>query len=84
VAEAAVFGVPDEKWGETPLAAVVLKQDASISAESLCDWVNERVSARYQKVSQVVFYAEFPRSVAGKTLKRIMRDEYWATRNTKI
>jgi acyl-CoA synthetase (AMP-forming)/AMP-acid ligase II len=84
VAEASVFGVPDEKWGETPLAAVVLKQNAAITPETLCEWINERVEARYQKVKQVVFYNEFPRSVAGKTLKRVMRDEYWEKRNGKI
>ena len=51
-AEVAVFGVPHEKWGEAPLAAVVLHARA-IAAEALRDWINERVEARYQRVSQV-------------------------------
>lgn len=76
VLEAAVFGIPDERWGETPVAAVVIDEEAKRDAEEFRDWINERVHARYQKVSQVIFYDEFPRSVAGKTLKRVMRDEY--------
>lgn len=76
VAEAAVFGVPDERWGEAAVAAVLLKDPAGISAEALRDWVNERVHARYQKVREVLIREDFPRSMAGKTLKRVMRGEY--------
>ncbi len=84
VREAAVFGVPSEKWGETPLAAVILKSPGLVSAEELCEWINARVEAGYQKVSQVVIMDDFPRSAAGKTLKRVMRDEYWKGRERKI
>ena len=84
VREAAVFGVPHEKWGETPLAAVILSDSEAISAEALRDWVNERVQARYQRVHAVVIMEEFPRSTAGKTLKRVLREPYWSTRDTKI
>ncbi len=82
VREAAVFGVPDDKWGETPLAAVMLRENATTTSEELLDWINERVAARYQKVSEVVVVEFLPRSVAGKTLKRILRDEY-SQRNAK-
>jgi acyl-CoA synthetase (AMP-forming)/AMP-acid ligase II len=84
VREVAVFGVPHEKWGETPLAAVVLKEPDAVSAEVLRDWINERVAARYQRVSAVVLLEEFPRNAAGKTLKRAMRDPYWQGRDRKI
>jgi long-chain acyl-CoA synthetase len=84
VLEVAVFGVPHEKWGETPLATVVLKQPRSVSAEELRDWINERVGARYQRVSAVAIMDDFPRSAAGKTLKRQLREPYWAGRQTKI
>jgi acyl-CoA synthetase (AMP-forming)/AMP-acid ligase II len=82
VREADVFGMPDDKWGETPLAAVMLRDNATTTSEELRDWINERVAARYQKVSEVVIVEFLPRSVAGKTLKRILRDEY-AQRNVK-
>ena len=73
---AAVIAVPHEKWGETPLAAVILQQPGSISAEALRDWINANVSAKFQRVQDVFIMEEFPRNVAGKTLKRVMRDEH--------
>ena len=76
VREVAVFGVPHEKWGETPLAAVVLKPGESIAPDELKTWVNQNVGAKFQRISDVLIMDDFPRSVAGKTLKRVMRDEY--------
>jgi long-chain acyl-CoA synthetase len=84
VREVAVFGIPDEKWGENPLAAVILQNPNAITVEALRDWINERVAARHQRVSAVVIMDEFPRSHAGKTLKRLLRDAYWAGHNRKI
>lgn len=84
VLEAAVFGIPHDKWGEAPLAAVVLKRDTSVSGAEIKEWVNARVGARYQQVCDVVILAEFPRNTAGKTLKRVMRDDYWKDRAVKI
>ena len=84
VREAAVFGIPSEKWGETPLAAVVLSQPNAITAEALRDWTNERVDAKNQRISAVVIMEDFPRSVAGKTLKRVLREPYWADKTEKI
>jgi acyl-CoA synthetase (AMP-forming)/AMP-acid ligase II len=79
-----VFGIPHETWGETPLAAIVLKVGAGATAEELRDWINERVAARYQRVNEVLIVSAFPRNAAGKTLKREMRDPYWAGRSTRI
>ncbi len=84
VREVAVFGIPSEKWGETPLAAVILHQPGAVTEEALRDWINERVDARNQRVSAVAILEDFPRSTAGKTLKRILREPYWAGRNEKI
>ena len=76
VAEVAVFGVPQGRWGETPVAAVTLREAATASADEIRDWVNERVDARYQKVADVVVLEGFPRNVAGKTLRRELRAMY--------
>ena len=84
VREVAVFGVPHEKWGEAPVAAIVLARPGAISADELRTWINERVPAAYQKVHEVVFHDDFPRSAAGKTLKREMRDKYWAGTGGRI
>ena len=84
VREAAVFGVPSDKWGESPLAAVILRERGAVSPDELRRWINERVEARYQQVQEVVIVEDFPRSTAGKTLKRVMREPYWAGRKTRI
>jgi len=84
VREVAVFGIPNEKWGEAPLAAIVLHRAGSISAPELVAWINDRVPAAYQKVHDVVFFEDFPRSAAGKTLKREMREKYWAGTGIRI
>jgi acyl-CoA synthetase (AMP-forming)/AMP-acid ligase II len=84
VREVAVFGVPHEKWGETPLAAVVLRGGEAASAEELKEWINARVAARYQRVSAVVLMEDFPRSAAGKVLKRELREPYWKQAQRRI
>jgi long-chain acyl-CoA synthetase len=84
VREVAVFGIPSEKWGETPLAAVILNEPGAVTPEELCDWINERVDAKNQRVHSVVVMEDFPRSAAGKTLKRILREPYWVGRGEKM
>jgi acyl-CoA synthetase (AMP-forming)/AMP-acid ligase II len=74
VREVAVFGVPSDKWGECPIAAVILKSPGEISATDLQSWINSRVAARYQRVHEVIIADDFPRSTAGKTLKRVLRE----------
>ena len=76
VVDVTVFGVPDERWGESPIAAVRLRPDATTTAAALRDWINEQVPARYQRVREVVLRTDFPQSAAGKTLRRVIRDEY--------
>ena len=84
VREVAVFGIPHDKWGETPIAAVILRPGASATADALRDWINERVGARFQRVASVAIMSDFPRSTAGKILKRELREPYWAERGRKI
>ena len=84
VQEVAVFGIPNEKWGEAPLAAVVLKPGSAVDPAELKTWINARVGARFQQVCDVVVKTEFPRNAAGKTLKRVMRDEYWTDKGVRI
>jgi acyl-CoA synthetase (AMP-forming)/AMP-acid ligase II len=76
VREAAVFGVADAKWGEVPVAAVTLKPGEPLEKQALVAWTNERVDAKFQRLADVVFFDEFPRNVAGKTLKRELREAY--------
>jgi long-chain acyl-CoA synthetase len=84
VREVACFGIPHKRWGETPLCAVILNEGCTASEEELRDWINERIEARYQRVNAVVVMDDFPRSAAGKTLKRTMREPYWAGSESRI
>lgn len=76
VIEVAVFGVPDEKWGEVPFAAVTLVPGGQITEQELKEWTNLRVGAKFQRVAGVSILQDFPRNVAGKTLKRELRKSY--------
>ncbi len=76
VLEAVVFAVPDAKWGETGVAAVIA--DGTISPDDLRSWVNERVSAKFQRLSHVTLMESFPRNAAGKVVKPDLRDAWLA------
>jgi len=76
VSEVAVFGAPSEKWGETPVAAVILHKGESTQVDALIQWTNTRVDAKFQRISDVIIMDTFPRNVAGKILKREMREVY--------
>jgi fatty-acyl-CoA synthase len=75
VAEAAVIGVADERWSERPLACVVLKPDASLTAEELLDWLRPKV-ARWWVPDGCVFIEEIPKTSVGKFSKRTLRDRF--------
>ncbi len=76
VRECAVFGVPDDKRGETPVATVLLREGEMATGADLADWLNARVAAAYQRVREVRVVDDFPRSTAGKTLKRELRTNW--------
>jgi long-chain acyl-CoA synthetase len=78
VSEAAVIGVPDEKWGETVKAVIVLKEDETLSAEELVD-ACKRNLASYKKPTSVDFVGELPKNSTGKILKRVLRERYGKT-----
>jgi acyl-CoA synthetase (AMP-forming)/AMP-acid ligase II len=82
VADVAVFGAPHDRWGETPVAAIVLRPGTTTTAEAIRDWVNERVSARFQKLHAVRLVDALPRNVAGKTLRRVLQQAYLEERQT--
>ena len=75
VAEAAVIGVTDDKWGERPLAAVVLRSGVDVTAEKLRAFMTEQVP-RWQVPERWCFIAEVPKTSVGKFSKRHMREAY--------
>jgi long-chain acyl-CoA synthetase len=75
IEEAAVVGVPSERWGETPVAFVVRKAGHAPGASELTAWANERLG-KTQRLSALELIEVLPRSAIGKVLKRQLRDEY--------
>jgi acyl-coenzyme A synthetase/AMP-(fatty) acid ligase len=57
------------------VAAVTLADSGTITPSELQQWVNEHVSAKFQRVQRVVIMDELPRNIAGKVLKRVMREQ---------
>jgi len=78
VSEAAVIGVPDERWGETVKAVIVLKEGETLSAEELIG-ACKRNLASYKKPTSVDFVPELPKNPTGKVLKRVLRERYGKT-----
>jgi len=78
ICEAAVFGVPDAKWGELVMACVVLKPAVVLSVDELIAHCR-RSLASYKVPRRVEFSdLELPKTGSGKILKRALRDRFWA------
>lgn len=75
VTEVAVVGVPSERWGETPVAFVVLQLGSEITTDQLREWVNGQVG-KVQRIADVRIESSLPRSAIGKVLKRELRERY--------
>ena len=76
VLEAAVVGVPDEKWGESVKAVVVLKEGTAASEEEIIDFCREHL-ASYKKPRSVEFWESLPKTGSGKIRKNEIRESYW-------
>jgi len=75
VVEAAVIAVPDERWSERPLVAVVLEADSPASADELVAFLTDRVS-RWWLPERWVFIEEVPKTSVGKFDKKVLRSQF--------
>jgi long-chain acyl-CoA synthetase len=83
VADVAVIGVPDDKWGEIPRAIVVKKPGVDVKPEELIDFARKRI-AGYKVPRSVDFVDALPRNPAGKILKRELRKPYWSGQKRQV
>jgi fatty-acyl-CoA synthase len=83
VDEAAVVGVPDERWGERPKAFVVLRAGCALDAAELTTHLHGLL-ARYKCPDRIEFVDELPKTSTGKTQKYVLREREWAGREARI
>lgn len=83
ISECAVFGVPDEKFGELPAAYIALKPGAALSAAQVVAHCTAHL-AEFKRPRVVEFVTEFPKTPIGKIQKNLLREPYWKNRSKKI
>jgi acyl-CoA synthetase (AMP-forming)/AMP-acid ligase II len=83
VSEAAVIGVPDDKWVERVHAIINLKESEQATSEEIIAYCKERL-AGYKAPKSVEFVTSLPKNPQGKILKRELREKYWQGRSRRV
>jgi len=83
VAEAAVIGIPDDKWGEAVKAVVALKPGKTATAADIINFTRQRI-AGYKTPKSVEFVPALPRNPSGKILRRQLREPYWEGKDRQV
>ncbi|MEZ5656988.1 MAG: AMP-binding protein [Burkholderiaceae bacterium] len=83
VADGAVFGVPDDRWGEAVHAAVVPRDPATFDGTAVIAWMREQM-AHFKCPKAIDVVESIPRNPSGKILKRILREPYWQGRQRQV
>ena len=83
VADCAVFGIPDEEFGESVAAAVQLRPGAQLDAASIQRFLRAHI-ANFKVPRVIEFHAQLPREDTGKIFKRLLREPYWREQTRRI
>jgi len=83
VAECAVFGIPEDKFGEVPAAYILLKNGRTATEADIVEHCATRL-ARFKRPRLVKFVDDFPKTPIGKIQKNFLKDPYWADQEKKI
>ncbi|NBD10809.1 long-chain-fatty-acid--CoA ligase [Corallococcus silvisoli] len=83
LADVAVIGIPDERWGELPIAIVVRRPGSTVSKADIMAFARKHL-ASFKMLRTVEFVDALPRNPSGKVLKRVLREPYWAGREKRV
>ncbi len=83
IVDAAVIGVPSERYGEALLAFIVLRDGAALTLDEVMSFCRQRL-AGYKTPRQVEFIKALPRNASGKVLKTVLRAPYWKGRLRQV
>jgi len=84
VIEAAAFGVPSERWGESPYAVVCVRDGADVTADELIELCADRLGSYKKPVGVELVTNELPKSPVGKLARKVLREPHWAGHHRRV